>query len=188
MWFLFKASSTPCEGVFLSDSAARTLFSSQGFATQVLKWSICVRWHTICHCSVSFQKTLGLNRTAHRNAFIPTVSKRTGGPLLIDDLKVVVFFCSFSTSRWSWFAFWKIYFVNLLRGKVAPWKLNPGASSGSPNSEWLKKKMQLRDTLTDALSFPAFFSVKICFCFSFLQNCVWLCIYFIHFQSRRLFE
>lgn len=79
-------------GSFFSDGAARTLFSSQDFATQVLKWLICVLWHTICLRSVSFQKTLGLNRTAHRNAFITTVFKRTGGPLLIDDFKGFFFF------------------------------------------------------------------------------------------------
>lgn len=179
-------------GSFFSDGAARTLFSSQDFATQVLKWLICVLWHTICLRSVSFQKTLGLNRTAHRNAFITTVFKRTGGPLLIDDFKG--FFFSFL----AFFFYQQMISVCFLKGLLCEpsaresrdVKTEPRASSGSPNSERLKKKMKLRDTdctFTDTLSFPFFLFCENLF-FSFLHNCVWLCIYFIHFQSRRLFE
>lgn len=155
-------------GSFFSDGAARTLFSSQDFATQVLKWLICVLWHTICLRSVSFQKTLGLNRTAHRNAFITTVFKRTGGPLLIDDFKgfFFSFLAFFFTSRWSRFAFWKVYFVNLLHGKVGTWKLNQErVLEVQILKDWKKRwSWEILTVLLQILwVFHFFFSVKICF-------------------------
>lgn len=82
MWFLFAGKvHSVCRWVFLSSGAARTLFYLQDFALQVLKGLICVLWHIICPCSVSLQKTFGLNIwTAHRNAFIMTIFKCTRPP------------------------------------------------------------------------------------------------------------
>lgn len=138
MRFLFHARSTPCEGVFfLAMVQPGHCFPRRILQRRYWKWLICVLWRAICLRSVSFQKTLGLNRTAHRNAFITTVFKRTGGPLLIDDFKV--FFFSFYQQMIS-VCFLKDLLCEPSARESRDVKTEPRPGSGSPNSEWLKKK------------------------------------------------
>lgn len=157
--------------VFLSDGAARTLFSMQDFAKQVLKWLISVFWLTICLHNVSLQKTLGLNRTAHRNAFITTVFKRTGGLQLINDFKGFFSFFFFFYQQMISVFFLKDLLHEPSARESRDVKTEPGVSSGCPNSEWLKKRWSWKTLWGFQIVFFLFFAVKMFF-FSFSHICV----------------